>query len=172
MSIKEYAGYALYSLFAKKLPSSEGIGGKIYKKFRVLFARMYDKDIDKSANIDRNVTFCKRLKLGKESGIGRNSLVQGSVVIGNYVMMGPECFIFTTNHEFSDLNIPMINQGFSKENKVIIEDNVWIGGRVTILPGVTIHEGAIIGAGAVVTKDVSKNSIVGGNPAQILKYRE
>ena len=54
---------------------------------------------------------------------------------------------------------------------VTIEDNVWIGGKSIILPGITIHEGAVIGMGAVVTKDVPKGAVVGGNPAKILKYR-
>ena len=172
MNIKNYVGYALYNIIAKRLPSSESTGGKVYRSVRVFAARLYDNDIDKSANIDKNVTFCKRLKLGKESGIGRKSLIQGSVTIGDYVMMGPECFIFTTNHEFNDINLPMIRQGFSEEKEVIIEDDVWIGARVTILPGVTVHSGSILGAGAVVTKDVPCNSVVGGNPAKVLKYRE
>ena len=55
---------------------------------------------------------------------------------------------------------------------VTIEDNVWIGGKSIILPGVTIHEGAVIGMGAVVTKDVPKCAVVGGNPAKVLKYRD
>lgn len=55
---------------------------------------------------------------------------------------------------------------------VIIEDNVWIGSDVIIIPGVTIHEGAIIGIGSVVTKDVPSCAVVGGNPAKIIKYRD
>ncbi len=54
---------------------------------------------------------------------------------------------------------------------VTIADNVWIGCRATIVPGVTINEGAVIASGAVVTKDVPKGAVVGGNPAKVLKYR-
>ena len=55
---------------------------------------------------------------------------------------------------------------------VTIEDNVWIGAHAKICPGVTIHEGAVVGMGAVVTKDVPKCAVVGGNPAVVLKYRD
>ena len=86
--------------------------------------------------------------------------------------MGPECIIYTRNHAFSRTDIPMREQGFSEEKPVYIGDDVWIGGRVTILPGVHIGKGAIVGAGAVVTKDVPEYSIVGGNPAKIIRFRK
>ena len=86
-------------------------------------------------------------------------------------MMGPECIIYTVNHKFSDTAVPMNQQGFSEAKEVVIGDDVWIGGRVIILPGVKIGSGAVIGAGAVVTKDVPDRAVVGGNPAKIIKYR-
>ena len=63
-------------------------------------------------------------------------------------------------------------QGFEPAEAVTIEDDVWIGDRVIILPGVSIHTGAVIAAGALVNKDVPAYAIVGGVPAKILKYRE
>lgn len=74
------------------------------------------------------------------------------------------------NNAFSRTDVPMNQQGFQEEQPVIIDD-VWIGGHVIILPGVHIHRGAIIGAGAVVTKDVPEWAIVGGNPARIIGIR-
>lgn len=87
-------------------------------------------------------------------------------------MMGPECVILTENHRFDSIDVPMIEQGYTGQEPVTIDDDVWIGRRVIILPGVHIHQGAIIGAGAVVTKDVQPFSVVAGNPARIIKMRE
>ena len=66
----------------------------------------------------------------------------------------------------------MIQQGFENTKPVVIEDDVWIGGRVIILPGVHVGTGCVIGAGAVVTRDTPPYTIVAGNPAKIKKYRK
>jgi maltose O-acetyltransferase len=66
----------------------------------------------------------------------------------------------------------MIDQGFKDKEPVIIEDDVWIGARVIILPGVKIGKGSIVGAGAVVTKDVEPYSIVAGVPAKLIRKRK
>ena len=86
--------------------------------------------------------------------------------------MGPECKIYTINHRFNDIDKPMRLQGFQEERPVFIGDDVWIGGKVIILPGVHIGNHCIIGAGSVVTKDVPEWEIVAGNPARIKKYRK
>ncbi|NLK11099.1 MAG: maltose O-acetyltransferase [Staphylococcus equorum] len=93
------------------------------------------------------------------------------VVIGENVMMGPYCYIYTTNHAFDRIDIPMIEQGYAKPKKVVIGNDVWIGSRVTILPGVTVGNGVIIGASSVVTHDIPDYVIVAGNPAKIIRYR-
>ena len=87
-------------------------------------------------------------------------------------MMGTNCIIYTVNHRFDNLTIPMRLQGNQASLPVIIDDDVWIGGRVTILPGAHIGKGSILAAGAVVTKDVPEFAVVGGNPAKIIKYRK
>ncbi len=86
-------------------------------------------------------------------------------------MMGPEVVIFTTDHAFSDVGRPMREQGMRAVRAVTIEDDVWIGQRAMILPGVTIGRGSVIAAGAVVVKDVPPFCVVGGNPAKILRTR-
>jgi acetyltransferase-like isoleucine patch superfamily enzyme len=79
--------------------------------------------------------------------------------------------IFFSNHNYnSALSIPY--DAMNVEKPVIIKDFVWCGVNVTIVPGVTVEEGAVIGAGSVVTKDVPDYAIIGGNPAKILKYRD
>ncbi len=78
--------------------------------------------------------------------------------------------IITNTHNFENCDIPMRTQGL-KNISVTIEDDVWIGSRVIILPGIKIGKGSIIGAGAVVTKDVPEYSIVGGVPAKLIRSR-
>ncbi len=81
-------------------------------------------------------------------------------------MMAPDVIICTENHKYTKETY----EGWL-EQPVIIEDNVWIGYRVIILPGVRVGRNAIIGAGAVVTKDVPPYKVVGGVPAKVLKTR-
>lgn len=87
-------------------------------------------------------------------------------------MMGPDVMIFHGDHEMSRRDIPMRLQGDSVSKPVVIGDDVWIGARSIILKGVHIGKGAVIAAGAVVTKDVPEYAIVGGVPAKVIKYRE
>nr|WP_270330518.1 sugar O-acetyltransferase [Lapidilactobacillus dextrinicus] len=88
------------------------------------------------------------------------------VTIGNNVMVGPRVGFYTAGHPIvADIRIEDLEFG----SPIVVEDNVWIGGSTVILPGVTIGKNAIVGAGAVVTKDVPANSIVGGNPAKVIR---
>ena len=80
--------------------------------------------------------------------------------------------IITVNHNTERIDIPMREQGSLPPQKVTICDDVWIGARVIILPGVTIGKGSIIAAGAVVTKNVPEYAVVGGVPAKVIKYRK
>ena len=94
----------------------------------------------------------------------------GNVIIGDNFHSGIECMIITSIHNYDKGNaIPYDDTIISKD--VIIEDNVWLGNRVIILPGVRIGEGAIIQAGSVVVSDVEKYAIAGGHPAKVFKYR-
>lgn len=85
--------------------------------------------------------------------------------------MGPDVTILSQTHNIERTDIPMGKQGM-REAEVIIGNDVWIGMRSIIMPGVKIGDGAVIGAGAVVTKDVLDYAIVGGVPARIIKYRK
>lgn len=94
----------------------------------------------------------------------------GEVVFGDNFHSGTDCLIITSNHNYDiGKKIPYDETHILK--KIVIEDNVWFGDRVIVLGNVTIGEGAIIQAGAVVVKDVPPCAIVGGNPATIFKFR-
>lgn len=94
----------------------------------------------------------------------------GSLTIGNHVNIGPNVSVITANHRFNAFHQPMSQQGVTPA-AVVIEDDVWIGANVVVLPGKRIGRGAIVGANAVVTHDVEPFAIVGGVPARLLKYR-
>jgi len=161
----------LYYSFARKLPESEGSHGGIYRKIRYFFASRSVRSCGKNVNFERGARFDSDITIGDNSGIGINCLVSGSAVIGNDVMMGPECILYSRNHAHGDIHLPMNLQGFEQERPVHVGDDVWFGARVLVMPGVTIGSHCIIGAGAVVTKNVPDYAIVGGNPARILRMR-
>ena len=113
------------------------------------------------------------IRLGERSFIGSFSTIgcNEKIDIGKNVMIAQSVSIRDTDHGFSDIDKPMIEQGITTA-PIIIYDNVWIGHGAVITKGITIGSGAIIGANAVVTKDVPENAIVGGVPAKLIRYRE
>lgn len=171
MKLKAILGKILYKLVAKHMPLSDGRFSFGSKKLRAFCGKLALKHCGKNVNIEKGAQFAWDLSLGDNSGVGVNSLISSCVTIGNDVMMGPECMIFTSNHGVSDINTPMWKQKSTEPKPVVIEDDVWIGARVIILPGVHVGKGSVIGAGSVVTKDVAPYSIVGGNPAKLIKMR-
>lgn len=106
-----------------------------------------------------------RVNLGKNVYANHNLTMMsvGTITIDDGVMMGPGVGLFTDNHEPN--NIRMIS---TKE--IHIKKNAWLGARVNVAPGVTIGENAIIGTGAVVTKDIPDNAVAVGVPARVIKY--
>ncbi len=104
------------------------------------------------------------------SNVMLNSDCGGKILIGNNVLIGPNVVIRSADHNFSTTSTPIIKQGH-KEGVIRICDDVWIGANVVILKDVTINKGAIVAAGAVVTKDVNEYEIVGGVPAIKISFR-
>ena len=162
----------IYKLLFKNFVNSDTkLIGPFFKKMRGICFNLYTHNKSKKINIQKGASFSSDTILGDYSGIGENCLITRNVVIGKYVMMGPNVKIYSINHKFDDLSIPMCFQGFQNSKKVTIEDDVWIGANVIILPGVTIGKGSVIGAGSVISKNVDEYSIMVGNPAVKVKSR-
>lgn len=162
--------FILYKIFASWLPCSQH--SAFAKKIRGWWAKRILRSCGNNVNIERGATFSPEVEIGDNSGIGINCELYGPVTIGNDVMMGPDVVIYTNGHRHDRIDIPMWQQGDSGVKPVVIGNDVWIGRRVIILPGVHIGDGCIIGAGAVVTKDISNFVICGGVPAKVLKVRK
>ncbi len=161
-----------YDLIAVHLPASHQKWSFGAKRLRAFCARHMLTSCGQNVNVERHARFGRGVTLGDRSGIGINASIGEQTHIGSDVMMGPDCVIYTRNHRFDRLDIPMREQGYGPVEPVVIGDDCWIGGRVTILPGVHIGNGAVIAAGAVVTKDVPPFAVVGGVPAKIIYNRK
>ena len=108
------------------------------------------------------------IKIGHDSFINHNAYFMdgGGIEIGHHCFIGPDCGIYTAKHPI----IPQErNTGLEQALPVKIGDNCWIGAKATILPGVTIGEGTVIGAGSVVTKDIPSGVIAAGNPCRVIR---
>lgn len=113
------------------------------------------------------------IRLGRRCGVGRYTEISSQhcdVDIGDDVRIAGHVWIGTSNHAFDALDRPIAQQG-AYHLPVRIEDDVWIGEKATILPGVTVGRGSIVAAGAVVTRDLPPFSVAGGVPAKVIKRR-
>ncbi len=171
MANKDEALRKLYTYFANKLPPSSGKHGEIYRKIRYYFGSRFVTKCGQDVNFEKHSYFNPELEIDDRSGVGNNCYLSGHIVIGKDVMMGPNCVMRTYSHAHDRIDIPMNQQGFEPERVMHIGDDVWIGTNVIIVPGVNIGSHCIIGAGAVVTKDVPDYAIVGGCPAKIIRMR-
>lgn len=167
----------LYYGIARYLPSSSSnlrplawVG----RWLRVCCAKHIFKKCGKCVNIERKAWFASGfdIEIGDYSGIGINAHIPNGTIIGDYVMMGPNCFILDVNHQVSDVNTPMCFQGHTLKKITRIGNDVWIGRDVHMTPGRTIADGTIVAMGSVLTKDFPPYSIVGGNPAKLIKSRK
>jgi len=148
---------ALQKIFRVQIHLSAGCF--FSKPLRNMLTRNVIEEMGDHCNVEKGADFTPYTKLGDYSGLGAN------------VLMGPNVIVLTQNHRHDRCDIPMRLQGYEPIKPVHIKDDVWIGRNVLIMPGVTVGTGAILAAGAVVTKDVPKYAIVGGVPARVLKYR-
>ncbi|GAB3538508.1 hypothetical protein GCM10027443_33610 [Pontibacter brevis] len=106
--------------------------------------------------------------IGQNTFIGLFDVVIGPITIGNSVIIAQNVVMSGLNHGYEDVNIPIKDQPCSTA-EIIIEDECWIGANAVITAGVRIGKHAVVAGGSVVTKDVPPYTVVGGNPAKVLK---
>jgi len=157
---KSFFRYYLLNTFISKIPS---------RRFRYSYYKFFGLKIGKDTSIGRNffITHPNKVVIGCNTRIGWNCHFQGQgeIYIGDNVNFASYSHIWTGSHE---VNSPDFTAIFKK---VIIEDYAWISTGVDILQGVTIGKGAVVMAGAVVTKDIQPYCIVGGVPAEVKGIR-
>lgn len=133
------------------------------------------KSLGQNVIIDKTVTFSNssNIQIGNSCYIGPYGNIHGlgGVTIADSVIIGPRILIYSSNHNFENAKQIPYDKNIIKK-PVLIEKGVWIGDSVKIVPGVKIGMGSIIGMGSVVTKDVEPFSVMGGNPAKLIRKRE
>lgn len=138
---------------------------------RIIFLKITLKKLGGHTSVCRNVDVRApwRIEIGEYTTINKHVLLDGrgiSLIIGNNVDIAQECNIWTAQHDYNNPHYNTIRK------TTIIEDYAWIASRCTILPGVKIGYGAVIGAGSIVTKDVPPFTIVAGAPAKEIGKRK
>ncbi len=151
----------IYSSLVAVIPS---------RKIRVAYLKAYLANLGNDTSVQMGCKFLngRKVHLGDRNVINFGCLFDGrhyQIKTGSDVSIGPEASILTLGHD------PQSSEFADKGGDVIIGDRAWIAYRAIILPGVTIGEGAVVGAGSVVTKNVEAYTIVAGNPARLIKKR-
>jgi len=150
---------------------SNEINAKNPKKIYVGDHGLISNNVEITASDNKNSEYS--LKINNYFYINSFSKIESMnyIEIGNYVIIGPYVYISDVEHEYENYNIPIKFQGFRRthENKIIIKDGVWIGAGARIVGNITIGYGSVIGANAVITKDIPDHSVVVGVPAKIIR---
>lgn len=162
--------YSLKSIFSEIWTLSTSVVMWIpLHSLRIAYLRLFCRHIGKNTVILRNVKVIspQNISIGDGTVINSNVLLdgRGGLVIGSHVDIAREVNIWSLGHDVNDDNHKTVG------GSVRIDDYVWIASRSTILHGVKIERGAVIACGAVVTKDVKENTIVGGVPARFISHR-
>lgn len=142
---------------------------KFFKGWRSLVLRLFGAKIGKEANIYASVKIWApwNLEIGDYSTIGPevDCYNQGKIVIGDHSIISQKTYLCASTHDFTKTTFPLIL------GPIEIKSQVWVAADAFIAPGVTIGEGAVVGARAAVFKNIHEWTVVGGNPAQYLKDR-
>jgi acetyltransferase-like isoleucine patch superfamily enzyme len=155
--------------FLSRIPST--FGGWL----RSVFMPSFLQHLGRNTVLQTNVRFTKpeNISIGANCNIACGAFLTGGggIRIGDWVGFGPDVKIWSVNHRFDDPDRPWLLQGWEYK-PVVIEDDVWLGANVFVMPGVTIGKGAIVSAGSVVYKSVPAFSLVAGNPGRVVGWRK
>lgn len=164
---------AVYYVFAQHFPTQPMPGYQLGYALRRLLMKYILDECGCGIVVKQHckIGSATGLKVGDRSQLGDNARIGQHVKLGCDVVMGPDVIIMANAHAFEDPSTPINKQGAQPINPVTVGDDVWLGTRAIILPGVTIGKGAIVAAGAIVTRDIPAFAIAGGNPARIIRYR-
>ena len=142
---------------------------------RARLLRHFVKQLGRHAVVQQGMrlTTPEKISIGSNCNFGQGVFLTGGggIRIGDWVGMGPDAKVWSVNHRFVDPDVPWLAQGWDYA-EVVLEDDVWLGANVFVMPGVTIGKGAIVSAGSVVTKSMPAYSIVVGNPARVVGWRK
>ena len=173
ISFSKSAFIFLFYCVGNRLPDTPMPGCGVGMWVRRALVRKIFRRCGRSIRIHAGVDFGSGIavEIGDNSSLNRRCWIANDTVIGADVMMGPEVSILSGSHHFADTDRPMREQGAPPRARVVIGNDVWIGTRVIVLPGVRVGSHSIIGAGSVVTADVPEWGIVAGNPARLIRSR-
>ena len=158
-------------LFLNPFKHKKGKGSLIRKRTRMDLMPFNDFSIGSDSTIEDFTTVNNgvgAVRIGNRTRIGLGCVIIGPVTIGNDIMFAQHIVVSGLNHGYQDINIPISLQAVETK-PIIIEDEVWIGANAVITAGVTIGKHSVVAGGSVVTKSVPPFSVVGGNPAKVLR---
>jgi acetyltransferase-like isoleucine patch superfamily enzyme len=163
----ELLAFTLWLLF--ELPLTAGA------KVRAHVLGYFLKSLGSATILQRGIriTNPEKVSIGSHCSLARGVFIagRGGVRIGDWVGVGPDVKIWSVNHRYDDAERPFLLQGWERK-AVVIEDDVWLGANVFVMPGVTIGTGAIVSAGTVVSKSVPAFALVAGNPGRVIGWRK
>lgn len=170
MSLKRKFYFLIYLVFFKDTPEDYRPYSLFFPKLRAFLVSGYLDKCGKDLRVKKGGSISPNSQVGSFSEIGTNAVIQSNCFIGSNVIMGPDVKIYSKNHCFDRIDVLIKDQG-ELLHETYIGDDVWIGANVIITPGCMIGNHVVIGAGAVVTKNIPDYAVIGGVPAKILKYR-
>lgn len=168
--------HLFWKLYVKSFGGSLGDNVEIYEQVRISSGNPKSIFIGNDIRILRSVTISTyksgKIFIGNNVHIGESSIIASNkeIVIKDNVTIGPQTIIVDLDHIYKEIGIPINKQGFHCE-KILIEEDVWIAAHCSILKGVTIGKGSVIGAATVVTCDIPPYSVAVGVPARIIRKR-
>ncbi|HEU5047988.1 MAG TPA: acyltransferase [Rickettsiales bacterium] len=163
--------FFLYIAIFRHTPEDYRPYALFFPHIRNFLVRQFLSQCGSKIRVKSGADISPNISIGNESELGTRCVIAKNVTIGDNVIMGPDVKIYSGNHVHDSLDVPIQKQG-DVWHSVTIGNDVWIGANVIILPKRKIGNHAILAAGSVITKDVPDYAIVGGNPAQIIKFRK